>query len=488
MKKSFRILSLSLCVVIAALFMISCSDHGAPVHDTTSPNYAVSTSALTDELNNFMTENVNRTTFTEGEKKAATYLVNRLNDMGYSDVGTQSFTVTENEVPGLNSQNVVARIGSAEANAKNVIIGAYYDNRYSSPYNGANGDGGEGVMVGGTSVATLLAIANSLANNISALKSDLSVTVVFFGASYVSNEGARAYLDKMKDNEYKNTVLMIELQRLCCDHLYAFSDARETKREKFFDRVAADSGLNVYKPTSKSPMITGLSALNGVPYYQWAHSGVFSEFFNVGIPTLNLVGANWESSNLSDIESAARDDISYTENDTLRNLKRYYPDYAEKMATAATMVIRSITDGEFLEVMQYDRDNFPDTDILSASWIWCLVVLLVVIVAAAVMTIVGAHLKKKYPVVRRAPPQMKMAVFGMDYEDKSSADIFIDIRSGSDEEIFPGIQNNAPKSSNAIDDIFPPLYDDNGNNTPTGGNSGGEGECNDNSADPFDDN
>ncbi|MDE7163895.1 MAG: M28 family peptidase [Clostridiales bacterium] len=487
MKKSFRALSLILCVVIAALCLVACSDYGAPKHDTSAPDYAVSTADLTTELNSFMSENLNRTTFTDGEKAAATYLTNRLLEMGYSDVGLQEFSTTENEVSNLKSQNVVAHIGSTAANAKNVIIGTYYDNRYSSPYNGAKGDGGEGAMLGGSSVATLLTVANYLVNNKSALGSDLRVTIVFFGASYVSNDGARAYLDKIAENEYKNTVLMIELQRLCGDHLYAFSDARETAREKFFDKIAADSGLNIYKPTSKSPMITGLSALNGVPYFQWSHSGLFGTFFNAGIPTLNLVGANWESANLSDIESASHDDISYSESDTLHNLKRFCPDYAEKMATAATLVIHSITSGDFLEVMQHDRDNFPDTDILSASWIWCLVVLLVVISVAVVMTAISARLKKKYMVVRQAPPQMKMAVFGMDYEDKNAADIFIDIKNVDDDEIFPGIQNNARKNNDPIDDIFPPLYDDNGNNPPNNSGSDGSGDGG-KSDDPFDGN
>lgn len=118
MKKSFRILSIILCVIVAALCMMACSDYGAPEHDTSSPSYAVSTSDLTGELDSFMSENINRTTFTDGEKSAANYLVNRLLEMGYTDVGLQEFTTTENEATNLRSQNVVARIGSTAANAK----------------------------------------------------------------------------------------------------------------------------------------------------------------------------------------------------------------------------------------------------------------------------------------------------------------------------------------------------------------------------------
>lgn len=245
------------------------------------------------------------------------------------------------------------------------------------------------------------------------------------------------------------------MQRLCGDNIYAFTDARATERDVFFNDIAANNGLNIYKPTSKSPIILGLSALNGVPYYQWAHGGVFNVFFNAGIPTLNLIGANWESSNLSDIESASNENISFTESDTLHNLKRFYPDYAQKMATAATLVVKSLTDERFLQTMQNDRESFPDTDAISSAWIWELVVLITIIIAGIALYAVIAHQKKKYPIEVKAPPHMKMAVFGMDYEDKSSADIFIDIRDvNANEDIFPGISNNAPKPKNTVDDIF----------------------------------
>lgn len=481
--KKRRIISLILCVAMAALCLISCSDYGAPNHNTDSPTYAVSQTNLASELSSFMSENINRTTYTEGEKKAAEYLFNRLMEMGYGDVGLQDFTVTENGVSGLKSQNVVASIGSDDKSAKNVIIGAYYDNRYSEAYSGATPDGGEGAAAGGTGVAALLGVADYLVNHRSEISRDVRVNIVFFGASYATNDGGSAYLDRLKENEYKNTVLMIEMQRLCGDHIYAFSDARETKREKFFDGIAADNGLDIYKPTSKSPLILGLSALSGVPYYQWAHGGVFSEFFNAGIPTLNLVGGNWDSANLSDIESTENDNISYSENDTLYNLKRFYPDYAEKMATAATLVIRSVCNRELTDVMQYDRDNFPNTDALASGWIWQLVVLAVIIIAAVGMYAVTARLKKKYPIERKAPPQMKMAVFGMDYEDKSSADIFIDIKSGSDE-IFPGVSNNAPKADDPIDEIFPPLGGQSDGDNSDGGKQDGEDGHSD---DPFND-
>ncbi|MDE6618493.1 MAG: M28 family peptidase [Clostridiales bacterium] len=478
MKKRFSVLSIILCVIVAALCLVGCSDHGAPAHTTQNPNYVITPEQAEAEYAKFMTEErVDRTTFTKGELGAATYLKERLQEMGYEDADLKSFKTSENEMTDLSSQNVVAHLRPINKTAKNVIIGAYYDNRNKAAYNGARADEGEGA-VSATAVAAVLSVADYLINHKSAIDSQLQVTIVFFGASYMTNDGAKTFLDQMDDVDYNNTVLMIEMQRLCGDHIYAFSDARETQREKLFDMVAVDNGLDIYKLTSKSPLITGLSTLNGIPYYQWAYSGVFSVFFNAGVPTVNLVGANWESSNLSDIESTAHDNFLYSENDTLRNVKKYHPDYAQKMATAATLTVQALCDNEFTKTMTYDRDNFPNTDVLSSSWIWYLVVLSVIIVCAAVMVGINAYLKKKHPIVVKAPPQMKMAVFGMDYEDKDAADIFIDIQNGNDN-IFDGIENNKPKSNNPFDDIFPPAAPTDG-----GKDSGDDNEEQD--GDPFD--
>ncbi|MDE6029837.1 MAG: M28 family peptidase [Clostridiales bacterium] len=483
MKKRFSVLSIILCIVVAALCLVGCSDHGAPTHAIDTPNYIITPEQAEAEYAKFMTEkHIDRTTFTAGEKAAAADLVDRLKEMGYTDATTQSFTASENDMSNLQSQNVVAHIGSKSANAKNVIIGAYYDNRYKAAYNGAEPDGGEGA-VSATAVAAVLTVADYVASHQAALGSQLRVTIAFFGASYLSVDGAKAFLNDMSAADYDNTVLMVEMQRLCGDHIYAFSDARPTKREALFDKVAADNGLNIYKPTSKSPLITGLSALNGVPYYQWAHNGVFTEFFNTGIPTLNLVGANWESAVLSDIESTNHANLLHSENDTLRNVKKYNPDYAQKIATAASLVVQALYDDEFVSVMTYDRKNFPNTDVVSTSWIWYLVVLGAIMICVGIAAGIGAYLKKKYPIVVMAPPQMKMAVFGMDYEDKSSADIFIDVQSGGSDNIFEGIENNAPKTNNPFADIFPPAAPtDGGKDKKDNGNDGADEQGDD----PFD--
>lgn len=483
----FKLVALILCVAATVFGFAGCADNGAPEHSVSAPQYTVPTENFERTLAEFISGREDRTSFTQKERLAAEYLNGKLLSYGYTDVAMQEFAAEEGDTNGLTSQNVVAKLKSASggSGAKNVIIGAYYDNRFSAPYKGGYADGAEAALNGGTGVATLLCIAEYLAENKERLALDYDVTIVFFGASYYTAAGARAFYDKMNGDEVSNTVLMVELQRLGVDHVYAFSDMRETKREGFFDSIAADNSLDIYKITQKTPLITATSALEGIPFYQWAHNGVFGVFFNNNVPTLNLIGANWETLNLNDTESKNNDNLSFTENDKLDVLKRIYPDYARKMAAAATLVIDSLADDDFLSVMEYDRKNFPETDILTKQWIWYVIVAGIMAIAAGVMLLICSHLGKKYPHVVNRPRKMKMAVFGMDYEDKNSADIFIDVKNDGNpfEEIFPGVDNNARRSSDPADEIFPPLFPplvDRGFSSPE------EKNTDENPQDPFD--
>ena len=458
MKKFIRSISILLCLALSVFALAACSAPGAPDHSVKDPNYAISTERLETELAAFLNGRKDRTSFSQAEHAAALYLQERLIEFGYGDAKLQDFFATENDVTKLNSQNVVACYNAVDrdADTKNVILGAYYDNRYSKAYNNAKEYKSEGALANGTGVAALLAIAEYLKEVKPALEYD--VTIVFFGGSFLTDVGAQAfYKDGMTHAERKNTVLMVELQRIGCDHVYAFSDARETKRETFFDKIAAANKLDVYKPTQKAPLITNGTVYEGIPYFQWAHSGVFGAFFKAGIPTLNLIGANWETVNMTDRESSEYDNMSYTDKDDLATLKRRYPDYSKKMATAATLVIRSLESAEFLSVMKYDRANFPNTDVLTKSWIWYLVVLGFIALCAGALTLVCSKLTKKYPIERVQPKRVKMAVFGMEYEDADSSDIFIDVKDAPTvDDIFPGIPNNDERGPrDPFDDIFP---------------------------------
>ncbi|MCM1367226.1 MAG: M28 family peptidase [Roseburia sp.] len=460
MKKYVKVLLIVFAVVFSLLSLSACADAGAPDHDVSDPRYSVSASSLESKLEDFLSACENRTTYTDGERRAAEYLNEQLVGYGYDDVGIREFSVSESaEIDGVtqekrvNSRNVVAVYSSGDGDArKNVILCAYYDNRYSQPFSGAvGGFGASAALSNGTGVATLLEIAEYLQSEKPAL--DFDVTIAFLGASALSDIGAQRLYNDMTSKQREATVLVVELQRVGAEHIYAFSDARKTERETFFDGISADNGLDIYKVTQKSPVITGMSALNGVPYFQWAHSGVFPVFFNAGIPTLNVVGADWETNNLTD-----NDTVSFTENDTLKNLKDSNPEYADSMATAATLVIEAMKNDGFLTAMQYDVDNFPNTDVLEKEWIWYVVVLGVLAVAIVAMYIVFGRLTKKYPMTVPQPKKMKMAVFGMDYEDKNSDNIYIDIQTvGRGEEIFPGVPNNEPAAKTPFDDIFPPF-------------------------------
>ena len=142
-----------------------------------------------------------------------------------------------------------------------------------------------------------------------------------------------------------------------------------------------------------------------------------------------------------------------------------YPDYAEKAATAVSLVVKGILDADFIAAVEYDRDYFPNTSVLTKSWIWYLVVLGIVAIAYGAVCLARMRLDKKYPVAVARPKNVKMAVFGMDYEDRDENSIYIDIRPSNsvDNEIFPGIPNNGTSKPNVAPPVFGDLINNNAN-------------------------
>ncbi|MCH5160958.1 MAG: M28 family peptidase [Clostridiales bacterium] len=448
MKKIFGILFMILSIAAVCFTLVACADAGAPKYDTSDPQFDISVETLENKLEDFLADGrVDRTMGTEAEWHAADYIENELLSYGYAedDVDAIEFSVVVSSTSTFYSRHVTAVHRSGVPDAKNVIVGAYYDNCYALPVDADDPESilnySNGALANGTGVATLLAIAEYFKTN--DLSLDFDVTFVFFGASATSNVGVSRFIDSL-DDEIANIVCMIELDRIGADNVYAFSDARPTKREELFGRVAQENKLNIYSVTQKSPYITGMSALNGVPYYHWAMGALYPTFFNHGIPTLGIIGGNWETFGFADNESYTGENVAFTQYDTLENLERIHPDYGTKMATATTLVTKSLTDGQFLSVVTHDRANFPNTDILTKAWVWDLIVIGVLVLAAIGLTAVAAYLGKKYKPVTIPPKNIKMAVFGVDYEDKNSDNIYIDIKQVSNpfDDIFPGIPNN----------------------------------------------
>ena len=476
--KNIKRITAPLAAIFAAatVFMFAaCSDHGAPDYSVDDPQFVTELSEFerdyTDKLERFMDGRENRTTYSDNEESAAKFLQEELSAYGYTGASIYDFDVKLSDKKTVSSRNVVATYAVADGkrtdSTKNVVIATDYDNRFDAPYEGLSGTRSPGVLYNGTSVAASLYIADYLMQSKPEL--DFDVTFVFFGGTTANSdgypEGSYKFLTNLlKSEKHNNTVLLVELRRIGVDHVYAFSDVRKTKRETFFDGIARENSLNVYKPTQKSPSLP-VTTLDGVPFSQWVQGGHSVAFFNSGIPTLDITGGNYETINMTDAESSEFGNICGTEDDTLANLKRMYPDYAEKAATAVSLVVKGILDADFIAAVEYDRDSFPNTSVLTKSWIWYLVVLGIVAIAYGAVCLARMRIDKKYPVAVARPKNVKMAVFGMDYEDRDENSIYIDIRPSNsvDNEIFPGIPNNGTSKPNVAPPVFGDLINNNAN-------------------------
>ncbi len=83
MKKHFKILSILLLTIAVAAMLCGCAAPGAPDYDVSaSQNIEIDgkniANDIADELTAFIENNPDRTTFGEGERAAADYLLNRM--------------------------------------------------------------------------------------------------------------------------------------------------------------------------------------------------------------------------------------------------------------------------------------------------------------------------------------------------------------------------------------------------------------------------
>ena len=148
------------------------------------------------------------------------------------------------------------------------------------------------------------------------------------------------------------------------------------------------------------------------------------------IPVAAVFSGNYETLNLSDVESASSQIVSYTREDTYTRLRRDFSSYAVQMSAAANLVASALSDSNFVSVAVEGRANFRNYDWATKKLIVQLVVIGILIAGGVAIVVIAKKLENKYPYV---PPKIKIkvAVFGPDYEDKN-ADVIIDVKNKND--------------------------------------------------------
>lgn len=454
LKKLTAVLLLILVFAVFATVAAGCSatdfsNFNLPENDEYETKDWLSDECMKNELSAFLGACKDRTSLSEsespddgdGEYAAAEYIASRLETLTGTKGDIRSFTQQcyDDE---FKSANVVFEVAAKEGNNPDdnkVIIGTHYDNTYSSSpmggkYSGYNyfaGTKAEGAMSDGTSVAVMLRLCEYFAGKTDELTVDIDF--VFYGMGCYDYYGARDYYRSLGETGRSNIRLAVTLDNIGGDNLYLYFDEKPTPHGKFIMGIAKTVGYDNYVSEPPATQVDlPVKTVDSLPYTPFELLNESSVYFD----SENICTVTSGSDNtflLYRQDGYGKESIRGTSSDTLAELEKLYPDYSNQMSVAADLLVRSVMSEGFAEACGDGRS------VSYGFWTSSLAAYIAgaVLGAAlfAVTIIVVKKLRKKY-----AEPEMKrnikIAVFGMDYEQPHDGDIFFDIHSPRDDDPF----------------------------------------------------
>jgi len=250
--------------------------------------------------------------------------------------------------------NIEARINSGVAgSAKQIIIGAHYDNVVRTRGSGESMVISQGVYDNGLAVATLLTLFYNLQG--AGADFDFDIVFVFFGAEELGLGGSLHYAANVNK---ARTLLFINLDVIGVgDNLYIYTYERETVHERFFLDLARDAGV----PLNSMPRNRRITFQTLVPI-GYSHIGMMSDntaFANEGILTAFLFSHNLSVRGFALRETAHSHNIMHTVYDNLEHIKQYHPNFLRRTAYVYTLVKGALLSPEFAGVLVYSANNMP---------------------------------------------------------------------------------------------------------------------------------
>jgi Zn-dependent M28 family amino/carboxypeptidase len=270
------------CLVplLIALTLVACAPPAAGIPETTTPApdipQTTAPPAQTKNPGEIALEHVksianeigSRPAGTEKESQTTQYIVNTLEELGYT-LETQPFTVTGNNGV-LNSANLIAV--KQGLSPQEIIVGAHYDSVQM----------GEGADDNASGVGVLLEVAERIKD----VSTPYTIRFILFGAEEIGLEGSKFYAGQMTEEQIHNTIGMINLDSLTAsDIAYVYGDAGD-------QGVIRDWALEF----GKSKNLNLQTQPGNNPDYPPGTTGDWSDhapFKALGIPYTYFESTNW---------------------------------------------------------------------------------------------------------------------------------------------------------------------------------------------------
>lgn len=346
---------------ICAILIIFISSILTPAKVTA---YSVDNTLYDSLTYKFLYEFVNTTPIrdacSKGEANAIAYLERKFHELGYVvDVSPFDFSYQDKT---YTSKNIIIKSGVNVSNKPLLFIGAHYDCVENS---------GQGAFDNAAGVATVYAIASDWINNPNRNSMPYEVVFVLFGVEELGLYGSSAFVNALTQGQVDRTIAMINIDTIAAgDSLYIYTEDKPTSYQDLFMSISKDIGtvkLNAM-PVAKSITTTYWGYPNIVPYMHTGQLSDHSSFRARGIPTVMFFSGNLSKS-YGYIESATNENIMHTTSDTIATLEQMYgTEYIANMEFVRKLILTTITDGKFSEVMANARQELVNYSLWFNSW------------------------------------------------------------------------------------------------------------------------
>ena len=228
----------------------------------------------------------------EAEAQAAQYISTVFSAIGYSPE-SQTFTASAGD-KSITSANVFAiKKGNS---AQEIIVGAHYDST----------DAGPGADDNASGAAVMLEVAKLVQN----APTPYTIRFIAFGAAESGLLGSNAYLNQMSQEEFENTIAMIDLDSLVAgDIAYVYSDeGQQSIVRDWALEWALGNGFDLQ--TVRNVDLADPASGKG--------SSDYAPFRNAGIPFAFFQATNW---NLGNKNGSTQVDVRFGDQGVIRNTK-----------------------------------------------------------------------------------------------------------------------------------------------------------------------
>lgn len=392
-------------------------------------------------LQEFLSQNPDRTTFSDKEKEAGQWIKRKFLSFGYSedDIFEQALTYKHKNQT-FTSQNIILKKNASQSTDKTVIIGAHYDNLANTVVEDLLlKAGGEGAYDNGTGVSAMLTLAKYFYNK----SMPFNIVFVAFGAEQANWLGSITYVQNMSAIQKKNTLLMVNLDMIGGgDYLYVYCDEVKTVHQDFITKTAKDNGLNINTPPKDKKTFS-------IPTKKtsYSHQGLFRDnvaFWEEDINIASLFSLNWHTTKKEGImvESGSHRGIVNTKNDNLEKLLELYGEgVEEKMDTAVAVVAKTLEREDFSAAMEQSREKAADYSILAGAQLGIYIKLGLVALTILLVFMLIRNYSRKYPVPIIIVDKRQFAkrefdekdIFGGEYGGKKDSNPFGDGYNNKDE-------------------------------------------------------